>query len=184
MPIFFFKAWKCSQVEVKLCRDRVGRFDLIYSTFLTPGAWALPKPFGPAQPHAASMGDCRVYLATGQPLARPWHYLGISAGLGNPARTDSLSSLKNKWRARTTPTSPHRKPGSIGWSTLWKKMKAKISFFEQGDAVIPLQLGLSRRQQPSPFHPWPPGRFSLWSSWCFGSFSLHSKEYSSRKIWP
>lgn len=57
-----------------------------------------------------------------------WQYLGISAGLGNPARMDSLSSLNNKWRVRTAPTSPRRKPGSTGWSTLPKKMKGKSDF--------------------------------------------------------
>lgn len=61
----------------------------------------------------------------GQQQAGPWPYLGISAGPGNPARMDSPSSLKNRWRARTAPTSPHRKPGSTGWSTLWKKKKKK-----------------------------------------------------------
>lgn len=98
----------------------------------------------------------------GQQQAGPWPYLGISAGPGNPARMDSPSSLKNRWRARTAPTSPHRKPGSTGWSTLWKKKKkkeAKISFFEQGGAAIPPRPGPSQQPWPSPFHRWSQGGF-------------------------
>lgn len=53
---FFFKAWKCFQVEVKLCRDCLGRINLIYSTFVSPRAWALPMPLSPAQPLTAAAG--------------------------------------------------------------------------------------------------------------------------------
>lgn len=47
---FFFKAWKCFQAEVKLCRSCLGRIDLIYSTLVSPQPWALSVPLSPAQP--------------------------------------------------------------------------------------------------------------------------------------
>lgn len=52
----------------------LGRIDLMYSTLVSPQPWALAVPLSPAQPYTAAVG--------------PWQYLGISAGLGNPARRD------------------------------------------------------------------------------------------------
>lgn len=82
-----------------------------------------------ALPHAATAGPWgALAFSPEQQQPGPWQYLGISAGLGNPAHMDSLSSLKNRWRVQRALTSPRRKPGSTGWSTLWKEMGAKSHF--------------------------------------------------------
>lgn len=152
------------------------------STWFIPRLSLLAPRLYRCLPAPHSLGG--VNSPPGQQQAGPWPYLGISAGPGNPARMDSPSSLKNRWRARTAPTSPHRKPGSTGWSTLWKKKKRgkNLIFWARWYSdpstarTVPAAVAVS-------FPPLVPGRFSLRRDRWLGSSSLHSKEYSLRKIW-